>query len=622
MNHAQLLKIAHALGYTPESSGITEEGLCKGFAMLWIRAVCSGRLEDFNKRLQILEQYRDAPVQLIEQINRSRKATDDPEFNEPFRQIYSFFDNVALFLHPDKLYGILGRGVNPHDEDLISAFVDDNQPEMKFSNCHRRVKNYNEQQLADHLTDLAKILVGQPGCAIEFNSLRHSVSAYMNDEGKFVFLDINPDTSAQVEDMEVLVLTPIELAAHLMQKSLYFDKKEEHLAMSTTVYARSDLKKEINAKFQEIPYKLTSNLDVNKLAIGFRMPGMAEAISKQDDFDVHADNNSLLMLAINYDNQEVVKAILHHHQFDSAKINFSYLACAFTNLPLEKITALLKIFAQAGLGAETMGNPIYSALLQHKKTDNHGLIRALLEANPEASKLIIKRLIADGHDFMRDTGGASPLHQEYEDAQLDLIKLFVDAGYDPNALDGTRFPLRVSLNSPKIVQFLLDNGADPQPNVPYVTSALDIACMRNTCPVETFKLLMKHDSTKLTMNQISANSLVYKTIVERADLELINEFVIKALQTYIKGIEEELVIGVFCSKNEKINAAKALLSNIQSGTPIDPIHNKALKDGRLSQIATLFPSIVSKNYRAKILEQRQEHSQKEHADEIRPQKNF
>lgn len=46
---------------------------------MWVQAVCSGKIETFNKRLNILEQYADAPEKLEASINQIRKLVREKQ---------------------------------------------------------------------------------------------------------------------------------------------------------------------------------------------------------------------------------------------------------------------------------------------------------------------------------------------------------------------------------------------------------------------------------------------------------------------------------------------------------------------------------------------------------------
>ncbi|MBA2709367.1 MAG: hypothetical protein H0U57_02055 [Tatlockia sp.] len=70
LNHDDLVRIANALGH----ESITFNGLCKGFTGMWIQAVCCGDAQNFERRLQLLDQYAQSPEKLIRDISRARQG--------------------------------------------------------------------------------------------------------------------------------------------------------------------------------------------------------------------------------------------------------------------------------------------------------------------------------------------------------------------------------------------------------------------------------------------------------------------------------------------------------------------------------------------------------------------
>lgn len=616
MNHGKLINIAHVLGYTAETSGITMAGLCKGYTMMWARAVCSGKLEEFNARMKLLENFQDDPTNLVKFVNAARARVaargriaehDNPlDYDALFLSIPAFFESIALYLHPDFHYEIFKERVTQHEEEKITALLDGDQPEMAVATCHRKVRNYTQQLLEEDLIELAETLNNQPGCAIEFNSMRHSVAAQINEKGNFVFLDVNQNTSDEANSINTLELTPQELAVHLMEKSLYFDKKNDHLAMATTVHARRELKDEISSKFQEPSFELTDDMDTIHLGIALKIPGVAQVITNQDDFDVHCSDSLLIYVAISYHNYEVAEAILRHKNFNPENVNFYELASHFVEFTPQQIKETLALFEKVGIDQEILDYPVFSALSQREETDNFTLVQDLEHVSPQNSKLIIQKLIADGHDFMKGTSGCSPLHHVFDDAYIETVTMFIDAGYDVNSRFYGRNPLMYSIRSPKIVELLLDKGADPNEDASKGISALDRACSydKDKLPIESIKTIIMHKSTELNMNQITSNSNVYVAVKTIGDPELNKQFVAKALKAYIKGADDELRLGIFFSKDEKVKAAEALLAHIEKDASIDPIHNKALKDGRLGQIESMLIPNKTAEYRA-ILQEHQ-----------------
>lgn len=603
MNHSQLINIASALGYTPENSGITIEGLCKGYTMMWVRAVCSGKLDAFNARLKILEHFKDSPQELVALLKKARQVKD-PDAISPnelhFLNIPAFFESIALYLNPHSHFELFNESIHAQDEDKIGAFLDGDQPDMAFATCHRSVDNYTETKLKDYLNLLAETLNNQPECVIEFNSLKHSVAARVNEKGNFLFMDVNQNSFTETGELMTFELTPKELAEHLMQKSLHRAKVNDQLVMASTVYSRESLKDEIGSKFQEMPFELSSGTDAIRFGIALKIPGVAEAISREDNFYVHASGSALILAAMKYNNYPVAEALFGHKKFNPDKMNFVELAVYFSQFSHQQIKDTCALFTKAGLGF-VLETDVYRAFNKSTETDNHQLLEDLiLCARPSSAQLMVKRLISDGHDFI------APFNHSFSDKHIEMVKSFIDAKYDVNYYkDGELPPLMKSISSPGIVQLLLNHGADPNVEVTSGSSILQLACSMNPIPGESIKILITNDSTKLHINQLSLNSSLYVAINAMDDGDLKKQFVIKALEAYIQGSAEEFRFGILFSKEEKIEAAQALLANIQQGKSIDPKYDNALKDGRLGQIASVLPVNKTNEYRLYIQKERE-----------------
>lgn len=643
MNHTQLINIAHALGYTAEASGITIAGLCKGFTMMWARAVCSGKGNEFDARMELLEHYKDYPEVLVEWLQEARIRNKKPGgvsdvYDKIVLDIPAFFEGIALYLSPQFHYEIFNEKISIYDEDKITDLLA--VPDTSIATCHRRVKNYTQSKLEAHLIELAETLRNQPECVVEFNSTTHSVGAQVNEKGNFVFLDINFNTTEEADHLKMLELTPEALAVHLMEKALYFDKKNETLAMSTTIFSRLDLKDEIESKFQESPFESTDDIEMLRMGLSLKMPGVTEIITNKirnmlqtssfesignqeiiglgiglgipelvqiikttDALDVHACDNALIYMAIQIEN-EVSEAILEHKSFNLDKINFHGMAGVFSRLNPQQLQDTFAHLKKAGVSQEVFDYPVFCAFAQGTKTDNVQLIDDILNnVHPETAKMVIQKLLSNGHDFMLGTCGRSPLHHVFRNEELELVKEFIKAGYNiDSSFDGLT-PLDFAITAPEVFQLLLDEGAQPDVN------QFNLVWELNPLPQETIKILLKHKSTILNMSHLEPDSRISVALKTIDDDDLKKHFVIKALETYIKAVQDEFGLGVFFSKEEKANAAQALLDNILHGTPVDIKHERALNDGRLGQIREILPINIVNKYRTFIQQGREPHDE-------------
>lgn len=640
MNHTQLINIAHALGYTSEASGITLAGLCKGFTMMWVRAVCSGRGNEFDARMELLEHYKDSPEVLAEWLEEARIRNKKPGgvsdvYDKIVLDIPAFFEGIALYLSPQSHEDIFNEKLNVYDEDKITDLLA--VPDMAIATCHRRVKNYTQSKLEAHLIELSETLRNQPGCVIEFNSTRHSVGAQVNEKGNFVFLDINFNTADEAEHLKTLELTPEELAVHLMEKALYFDKRNESLAMSTTIFSRFDLKDEIASKFREVPFESTDDVEMLRMGNSLKMPGVTgiitnkvtnmlqtssfESISNQEviglgiglgipelvpiiktneTLDVHAHGNALINMAFQFEN-EVSEAILKHKSFNPDKVNIYELANVLLVLNPQQFQNVFAFLKKAGISDEIFDSPLYCAFAKSTKTDNVQLMEDLLaDVHHETTKMVIQRLISEGHDFMSGTGGRSPLHHVFGNEDLEVVKELIKAGFSIHSSFEGFTPLVYAITAPQIFQLLLDEGADPT-----IKHLFNLAWEMDPLPQETLKILLKLKSIVLDMSDFEPNSRIVITLKAVDDDDLKKYFVIKALETYMKAVQDEFGLGVFFSKDEKIQAAQALHDNLLHGTPIDLKYERALKDGRLGQIREILPINIVHKYRTLIQQGRE-----------------
>lgn len=103
MNHQQLIRLSHAFGY---EKFITAEGLCHGFSTMWVQAVASNQLHEFNTRLNFLDKFANNPEALKKEVDEVRTyVKNNPsqplsEEQKKLLEIPAFFEGVAAYLNP------------------------------------------------------------------------------------------------------------------------------------------------------------------------------------------------------------------------------------------------------------------------------------------------------------------------------------------------------------------------------------------------------------------------------------------------------------------------------------------------------------------------------------------
>ncbi len=233
MNHKELIKMAREFGY----ESINMDGLCQGFAMMWIQAVCAGELDIFKERLDLLDEFKSSPkelVSILEQLkneikNNSQNVKYKPTEDEYILlEIPAFFEGVLLYLVPEQHSNIFANDtVRQSDMELISKYVALKNIKRTFFTTDQ----YTREELAQFLDKLEIKLDGRSDVALHFQILNHAVSARYLGKGLFEYIDTNTKKN---EDMMHWIGDAKGMAEQLF--SSMFSEKEKSLSLATNIF--------------------------------------------------------------------------------------------------------------------------------------------------------------------------------------------------------------------------------------------------------------------------------------------------------------------------------------------------------------------------------------------------
>lgn len=409
MNHLELIKLGQALGY----KSIADDGVCRGFSMMWIQAICIKGLDAFNNRMNLLEEFAKSPEKLTNEVQRVRNLSiKNIQLNDRDQAILNippFFESMSLYHNPIVHQELFNTLLSQNRSVLkISEYT---QPQYAKGPLYRKhvADQYTKDELKKCLMHLATQLEETSDVGIAFGSMSHSVSARYMGNNQFELIDTEMPSIEATRPLNI-----DELCKILFE--LCFDHiiKDETLIMKMEVFANN-------------PEQL-NNLSFTNTSILEHLKENVEGI------------NLLHMAVIKTDEQLFNRIDLKKVNINHTDINkYTALHCAIYPNNLEMARELLKN------GIDVDARDCF---------DNTALMLACRDNNIEMIKLLLD-YGADVNTHSNDT----LLHAAVVFGNPETLLLILNA--DPTAcnikdrLGATPLSLAYYFNKPEFVPLLL-----------------------------------------------------------------------------------------------------------------------------------------------------------------------
>lgn len=275
LTHRQLLRLGQLLDYP-----FTDNGLCQGFSAMWAQAVCSGKVADFNRRLQIIEEHANDFSMLEQKIAETRNKFRGEEGKgriptpqeRAFLEIPAFYEGIWLYLRPSNETQLFGQMYQQPDLIKISEYAQSDALKEKgdLARAFVEVGQYDKDSLTAHLDKIKQGLENRSDTAILLTYNSHSVALRTLENGQFQFIDTNALYLLNKS------FTSEELATHLLMDSLkkpmgilkyYFSlfagpglssfvdgtREKKPIIMATEIFTPNDSPLKFDEKAVELP---------------------------------------------------------------------------------------------------------------------------------------------------------------------------------------------------------------------------------------------------------------------------------------------------------------------------------------------------------------------------------
>lgn len=583
MNHHQLIHFANQLGYKT----ISENGLCFGYSMMWAQAVCNEDLSSFKKRLSLLEHYRNQ-IPFIDEIE---------------------FLGLPFMLEFDADPSGLNKDIN----------------NVRELNKKTIANNKNPNNPKYQLTSKQKEL-------LEIPAFFEGIAGYLHPES-FEFRGLFGDNIYGQKDF-------IALSAYFQSKeledsgglSLQFSTMDEYDENSLENYLD-----EINKKLKDRPNAAVI-FSCNNHTVSLRVVGdnqfefmdvnypeqrcnksrlknqLFTSFSQDKNKPLVLETNILTKQSLPLENMKELAATTPINALTPNRKGLTLLElAAFNNdintlkrINFEKIeinnpngapTALM--FACLGLNEDAI-----DYLLAFKPDTSYALnIIACVLDHDKAFKLA-KKIVNHDNSHLNDTKSKDgqpinpPLFQATLCNNAKLVDLLLQNGADPSFItkdNKTSLHIACTTGNQEIVSLLLNNKTTDCNIRDEFGTPLMHACNNNN--VHLIPLLLH--KTTIYPEDVKQNSALFNKILTY-DGEMQKNFLKQALTSYIeernKGDDYLSLTGSLTgfSKSEKIEAAKELENALENNTPLALKHLKALTNGNLSHIFNLYQHLQIK----------------------------
>lgn len=513
MNHTQLIKMGQGLGY----KGISDEGLCLGFSEMWAQAVCANDLEAFKSRLTLMDEYKDNPERLNQDIealrNQIKEQGGDVVLSERGRillEIPAFFEGIALYLSPFLYEKVFESKLIQRDSETVSTFV---TPKTGDSGGMRKafstLDQYNEAELSTFLQRLSARIVDHQDVALVISTHTHAVSARPLGNGLFEYIDTNSNVGGEMTHWEGDAAGLAQELFKSLKHTLSSDGEESYLAFDCDLMVPAGKLDQFNLDdlHNTNPIRILHNND---------------------------DGSNLLHIAADKNDDRVLKRIIPS-LVDINQATTSWetpLGLAVDNRSYKVFDSLLNMEGlnlDSGLGNDAFS---FSALsLLAKQQDDEALLRA-------------GQLIERGASLkFTDSKEKSPLHEAIVANNERMVLFLIEHGANLNGsslystLDSIGFesisPLQLAAMTGKhaIVNLLIKAGADCNIKTLDGSTALSLACRGKHAKIVADLLPLTKISTQDPM--LLAPRFDRSNMLGNVNKELRKQIVEKGLSDYI-----------------------------------------------------------------------------------------
>jgi len=620
MKHSELIKLGQALGY----KSIHDRGLCKGFSMMWIEAVCVGESEvaNLNKRMRLLEHYASTPQKLAQDIAKVRNIVKEGKKELTYTQkmileVPSFFEGISLYLQPDMHKEIWGnKRFNQQNEVDIANYIQSQMMEEMggLSKPFKSTEQYDQKGLVNFLNKLSDRLQDRKDVGVDLAANNHSVAIRVLGKNKFQLVDTNHLDKAQK------TYTSEELAKQLNQsffnENSWFNwfNEPKPLLINTSIFTSQD------RPIQDIKL-LHSNVPITHLADTKPFNLLSAAACNNDVSTIKRIDFNII--DVNLTDDMGITA-LHSSCYSNSEEAFNFLlTIPSVNVNHGKISLFDACLytKQFNLAKKLLDHPSFDPNIAFGAGNALHRI-TYMDSSPETIE-IAKEIIKKGVDVNApDDFGRYPIYNTCLNGNLPLFEVLLEQGANPfidtPQNDTLLFASAINGHN-NLMDVLLGKGLDPNQVNRYQENPLHYACLNGHLKiVETLlsrdvdcnrrsvygltPLMMACDNshihlipillpkTNLSMKDIQPDSPLVKQIT-MCDQTTQIEFLKKALTCYIKDRSaDKQYLNWFnwgFSRDEKIQAAQALLDRLDGKETDCQPHIDVLNNSRLSNLYNL-----------------------------------
>lgn len=525
MNHASLIRLGKSLGY----GQLSERGICRGLSMMWVQAVCYGKLEDFEQRMLLLNNYVENPAALKSAVEALKKRLKNKQIlTTPERQLLeipAFFEGISLYQSPGLYQELFNTSLGQRDASRISEYTQAQTAEKQLLSKHTDGQ-YNTRECLAHLTALARALENMPAAAISLCSSDHCIALRYAGKGLFEFMDA--DLQKKTRDKETLAKALQEIFIHTV--------KDGVLVLSTEVFTLSSEQLEIFT--------------------------FAEANLPIDTLKADARGITLLQLALERKDEALFRRI----NLKTADLNHLNIrkecALGYGCRKNSSLALLEKLLAAESINI----NPEYSDF-------GLPLIVAILEGRLDiAEKLIAHPTLNPQAKDNKGLTGLQAIARDHRPAALRIARQLLDKKADLHARDingNSALHFACFSGNTSMAALLLEYGADA--NDPTLLSSI-------LYYPEILALFLQEEHFVLTPDQLRPEAAIRKTIAASCS-RLQGYFLKKALQSCLRECKTSLFFNFWAdSSSEKTAAARHLLQHLEDpeNTPLNHAQLDAL----------------------------------------------
>lgn len=584
MKHVQLINMAQVLGYS-----VSNAGLCQGYSLMWAQAVCAGDLSNFENRYKMLEKYATDPTRLLSRVFSVREKAKNSqntltEEEKMLLEVPAFFEGIAAYLEPYRLSEISPVELSQRDSLAIAKYF--SSMALEKTGFHRplnMVNQYNLKSCTAFLEKLNQVLLNAQDTAIVLSASAHAISIRSVGPDQFELVDTNH-----------LDLTDKKFTAKALARQLQdsFSWTQGSLIMATEIYTpRHSKVSEQHLEVLEDKTDLTELLPEGKMgslvhvaALMNDLKTLARIVRSNIDINTPAaGGHSALSMACLPGSRDALEFLLSSNKLNASSLRYALSYCA-TEHTLDSAKRILDYAEKHNIN-----------LMSGSPSPLHDACRA-------GDLKMVELLISRGADInMRSPQGDHLLLSAAAGKSVALVDYLLKKGLDINeqSVNGITALHDACKRNNTMAHFLLGQGASC--NIRDHNQSLPLTNACQLYRIELIPLLLS--KTSISMDDIKSDAHLMK-IIPVCDPGLQREILVRSLKCYLEhrqhAPEYLSVIGGFFNapdKKQKMDAAQALLDNLEGIPTLLAEHQNALNDHRLGEFYKLYKTLV------KILEE-------------------